>query len=152
MRWYFQENGVTETINRRETRRSARGCAEASFGAAQPCRTESDFAFPSLQNCTHRACCDPLLCRLKPGAVCGSGGCCTQSCKVRANPHLITAPQLFSWNKIHISKGWKTSLITLSWQFDDTLVQWYSLHTLAPFSNLSLPVPSCVSFLKFLLS
>ncbi|OBS82810.1 hypothetical protein A6R68_23203, partial [Neotoma lepida] len=38
----------------------------------------------TLENCTHKACCDPLLCRLKPDAVCGSGECCTQHCRIKA--------------------------------------------------------------------
>ncbi|XP_012611545.1 disintegrin and metalloproteinase domain-containing protein 5-like isoform X2 [Microcebus murinus] len=34
-------------------------------------------------NCTHKKCCDPMLCTLKGKAACGSGECCTQDCKLR---------------------------------------------------------------------
>ncbi|XP_076770033.1 disintegrin and metalloproteinase domain-containing protein 5-like isoform X1 [Arvicanthis niloticus] len=37
----------------------------------------------TLKNCTHRKCCDPMSCRLKPNATCGSGECCTQNCKIK---------------------------------------------------------------------
>uniref|UniRef100_A0A8D2HFX5 Uncharacterized protein n=1 Tax=Urocitellus parryii TaxID=9999 RepID=A0A8D2HFX5_UROPR len=37
------------------------------------------------KNCTHKDCCDPSSCKLKPSAVCGSGECCTVQCKVSAN-------------------------------------------------------------------
>ncbi|XP_077887377.1 disintegrin and metalloproteinase domain-containing protein 5 isoform X2 [Ictidomys tridecemlineatus] len=33
------------------------------------------------KNCTHKDCCDPSSCKLKPSAVCGSGECCTVQCK-----------------------------------------------------------------------
>ncbi|KAM7111263.1 disintegrin and metalloproteinase domain-containing protein 5-like [Molossus nigricans] len=33
--------------------------------------------------CTHKACCDPTSCRLKPKKICGSGECCTQDCKIQ---------------------------------------------------------------------
>ncbi|XP_028624124.1 disintegrin and metalloproteinase domain-containing protein 5-like isoform X2 [Grammomys surdaster] len=37
----------------------------------------------TLKNCTHKKCCDPMSCRLKPNATCGSGECCAQNCKVK---------------------------------------------------------------------
>ncbi|XP_006253384.1 disintegrin and metalloproteinase domain-containing protein 5 isoform X2 [Rattus norvegicus] len=37
----------------------------------------------TLKNCTHKKCCDPMSCRLKSKAVCGSGECCGQDCKVK---------------------------------------------------------------------
>ncbi|MEJ1284973.1 disintegrin and metallopeptidase domain 5 [Cricetulus griseus] len=41
----------------------------------------------TLKNCTHRACCDPMSCRLKKNAICGSGECCKQDCTVCNNYH-----------------------------------------------------------------
>ncbi|XP_059537205.1 disintegrin and metalloproteinase domain-containing protein 5-like [Myotis daubentonii] len=35
------------------------------------------------KNCTHKKCCDPTSCRFKGRVVCGSGECCTQSCKLK---------------------------------------------------------------------
>ncbi|CAO2611693.1 Disintegrin and metalloproteinase domain-containing protein 5 [Lemmus lemmus] len=35
------------------------------------------------KNCTHPACCDPMSCRLKPNAICGSGECCKQDCTIK---------------------------------------------------------------------
>ncbi|XP_077887376.1 disintegrin and metalloproteinase domain-containing protein 5 isoform X1 [Ictidomys tridecemlineatus] len=35
------------------------------------------------KNCTHKDCCDPSSCKLKPSAVCGSGECCTVQCKIK---------------------------------------------------------------------
>uniref|UniRef100_A0A8C6QUN7 A disintegrin and metallopeptidase domain 5 n=1 Tax=Nannospalax galili TaxID=1026970 RepID=A0A8C6QUN7_NANGA len=34
----------------------------------------------TLKNCTHKNCCDPMSCRLKHKAICGSGECCGQDC------------------------------------------------------------------------
>ncbi|XP_021074349.1 disintegrin and metalloproteinase domain-containing protein 5-like [Mus pahari] len=39
----------------------------------------------SLQNCTHRKCCDPMSCRLKTKAACGSGECCNQDCTIKVS-------------------------------------------------------------------
>uniref|UniRef100_H0VH53 Disintegrin and metalloproteinase domain-containing protein 5-like n=1 Tax=Cavia porcellus TaxID=10141 RepID=H0VH53_CAVPO len=35
----------------------------------------------TLRNCTHKKCCDPMQCRMKKGAKCGSGPCCTVDCQ-----------------------------------------------------------------------
>ncbi|XP_045142797.1 disintegrin and metalloproteinase domain-containing protein 5-like [Echinops telfairi] len=37
----------------------------------------------TAKNCTHKACCDPRTCMLKRKKVCGSGTCCSQSCKLK---------------------------------------------------------------------
>ncbi|XP_055449328.1 disintegrin and metalloproteinase domain-containing protein 5-like [Psammomys obesus] len=37
----------------------------------------------TLKNCTHKGCCDPMSCRLKPNAICGSGECCRQDCTLK---------------------------------------------------------------------
>ncbi|XP_005410605.1 PREDICTED: disintegrin and metalloproteinase domain-containing protein 5-like isoform X2 [Chinchilla lanigera] len=37
----------------------------------------------TLQNCTHKKCCDPTTCRKKKGAKCGSGACCTTDCQIK---------------------------------------------------------------------
>uniref|UniRef100_F1RZL6 Disintegrin and metalloproteinase domain-containing protein 5-like n=1 Tax=Sus scrofa TaxID=9823 RepID=F1RZL6_PIG len=37
----------------------------------------------TLENCTHKHCCDPRTCRRKRNKQCGSGECCTQDCKIR---------------------------------------------------------------------
>ncbi|XP_030794014.1 disintegrin and metalloproteinase domain-containing protein 5 [Rhinopithecus roxellana] len=34
-------------------------------------------------NCTHKLCCEPLTCRLKGNALCGSGDCCSKDCKFK---------------------------------------------------------------------
>uniref|UniRef100_H0XY83 Uncharacterized protein n=1 Tax=Otolemur garnettii TaxID=30611 RepID=H0XY83_OTOGA len=35
------------------------------------------------QNCTHKLCCDASECKLKGSAICGSGKCCTEECKLK---------------------------------------------------------------------
>ncbi|NP_001166570.1 disintegrin and metalloproteinase domain-containing protein 5 precursor [Cavia porcellus] len=35
----------------------------------------------TLRNCTHKKCCDPMQCRMKKGAKCGTGPCCTVDCQ-----------------------------------------------------------------------
>ncbi|XP_066093601.1 disintegrin and metalloproteinase domain-containing protein 5-like [Saccopteryx bilineata] len=37
----------------------------------------------TAKNCTHKACCDTTMCKLKRDKICGSGECCTQSCKLK---------------------------------------------------------------------
>ncbi|KAM8786846.1 disintegrin and metalloproteinase domain-containing protein 5-like [Rhynchonycteris naso] len=37
----------------------------------------------TAKNCTHKSCCDTSMCKLKRDKVCGSGECCTQSCKLK---------------------------------------------------------------------
>ncbi|XP_070109114.1 disintegrin and metalloproteinase domain-containing protein 5 isoform X3 [Equus caballus] len=37
----------------------------------------------TLENCTHKSCCDPRTCSLKKGKDCGSGECCTSDCKIK---------------------------------------------------------------------
>uniref|UniRef100_A0A8C8YSC3 Disintegrin and metalloproteinase domain-containing protein 5 n=1 Tax=Prolemur simus TaxID=1328070 RepID=A0A8C8YSC3_PROSS len=37
----------------------------------------------TTQNCTHKSCCNPSFCTLKKNAVCGSGECCSQDCKIK---------------------------------------------------------------------
>nr|XP_023486436.1 disintegrin and metalloproteinase domain-containing protein 5 isoform X8 [Equus caballus] len=39
----------------------------------------------TLENCTHKSCCDPRTCSLKKGKDCGSGECCTSDCKYCIN-------------------------------------------------------------------
>ncbi|XP_052608804.1 disintegrin and metalloproteinase domain-containing protein 5-like [Peromyscus californicus insignis] len=65
-------------MERRARRKPRRICGNGIIEGQEQCDCGTS------QNCTHRACCDPLICRLKPGAVCGSGGCCTQNCKIKA--------------------------------------------------------------------
>uniref|UniRef100_A0A2K6PD55 Disintegrin and metalloproteinase domain-containing protein 5 n=1 Tax=Rhinopithecus roxellana TaxID=61622 RepID=A0A2K6PD55_RHIRO len=42
-----------------------------------------DFAAAVALNCTHKLCCEPLTCRLKGNALCGSGDCCSKDCKFK---------------------------------------------------------------------
>ncbi|XP_037669056.1 disintegrin and metalloproteinase domain-containing protein 5-like [Choloepus didactylus] len=37
----------------------------------------------TLQNCTHKKCCDPRSCTFKGKVTCGSGECCSQDCKIK---------------------------------------------------------------------
>ncbi|XP_006164805.1 disintegrin and metalloproteinase domain-containing protein 5-like isoform X2 [Tupaia chinensis] len=37
----------------------------------------------TLENCTHKACCDPTSCLFKGDVQCGSGECCEQNCKFK---------------------------------------------------------------------
>nr|XP_044606772.1 putative disintegrin and metalloproteinase domain-containing protein 5 isoform X1 [Equus asinus] len=37
----------------------------------------------TLENCTHKSCCDPRTCSLQKGKDCGSGECCTSDCKIK---------------------------------------------------------------------
>ncbi|XP_032269249.1 disintegrin and metalloproteinase domain-containing protein 5-like [Phoca vitulina] len=37
----------------------------------------------SVENCTHKDCCDPRICVKKKGKQCGSGECCTLDCKLK---------------------------------------------------------------------
>uniref|UniRef100_A0A8C2MAY7 A disintegrin and metallopeptidase domain 5 n=1 Tax=Cricetulus griseus TaxID=10029 RepID=A0A8C2MAY7_CRIGR len=46
----------------------------------------------TLKNCTHRACCDPMSCRLKKNAICGSGECCKQDCTIKPINTLCRKP------------------------------------------------------------
>ncbi|XP_037382000.1 disintegrin and metalloproteinase domain-containing protein 5-like [Talpa occidentalis] len=37
----------------------------------------------TIENCTHKSCCDATVCALKNNAECGSGECCNKDCKVK---------------------------------------------------------------------
>ncbi|KAL6039019.1 hypothetical protein STEG23_007149, partial [Scotinomys teguina] len=65
-------------VERRTRRKPRRICGNGIVEGKEQCDCGT------TQNCTHKDCCDPLLCRLKPNAICGSGACCTKKCKIKA--------------------------------------------------------------------
>uniref|UniRef100_A0A8C8YPX7 Uncharacterized protein n=1 Tax=Prolemur simus TaxID=1328070 RepID=A0A8C8YPX7_PROSS len=44
---------------------------------------DKNYAVGVALNCTHKSCCNPSFCTLKKNAVCGSGECCSQDCKIK---------------------------------------------------------------------
>ncbi|XP_052018833.1 disintegrin and metalloproteinase domain-containing protein 5-like [Apodemus sylvaticus] len=62
---------------RKKTRRPRRICGNGIMEMNEQCDCGT------LKNCTHRKCCDPMSCRLKPKAICGSGECCSQDCVLK---------------------------------------------------------------------
>nr|XP_048312584.1 disintegrin and metalloproteinase domain-containing protein 5-like isoform X2 [Myodes glareolus] len=64
-------------MERKAKRRPRRICGNGVLEGKEQCDCGT------LKNCTHRACCDPMSCRLKPKAICGSGECCKQDCTLK---------------------------------------------------------------------
>ncbi|XP_051025421.1 disintegrin and metalloproteinase domain-containing protein 5-like [Acomys russatus] len=79
---YLSANRVLECLQelpmeRKAKRRPRRICGNGIVEGKEQCDCGT------LKNCTHKACCDPMSCRLKNNAICGSGECCTQDCKIK---------------------------------------------------------------------
>nr|BAC26490.1 unnamed protein product [Mus musculus] len=66
-------------LERKPARRPRRICGNGILEMNEQCDCGT------LKNCTHRKCCDPMSCRLKNKATCGSGECCSQDCTVKMN-------------------------------------------------------------------
>ncbi|XP_057608328.1 disintegrin and metalloproteinase domain-containing protein 5-like [Chionomys nivalis] len=64
-------------MERKPQRRPRRICGNGVLEGKEQCDCGT------LKNCTHRACCDPMSCRLKSKALCGSGECCKQDCTLK---------------------------------------------------------------------
>ncbi|XP_031247085.1 disintegrin and metalloproteinase domain-containing protein 5-like [Mastomys coucha] len=74
-----QELGCLQDLpleRQKKTRRPRRICGNGVMEMNEQCDCGT------LKNCTHKKCCDPMSCRLKPKALCGSGECCSQDCTV----------------------------------------------------------------------
>ncbi|XP_040587889.1 disintegrin and metalloproteinase domain-containing protein 5 isoform X2 [Mesocricetus auratus] len=73
-------------VERKPRRRPRRICGNGVLEGNEQCDCGT------LKNCTHRACCDPMSCRLKPKAICGSGECCKQDCTIKPVNTLCRKP------------------------------------------------------------
>ncbi|XP_058146068.1 disintegrin and metalloproteinase domain-containing protein 5-like isoform X2 [Dasypus novemcinctus] len=58
-------------------RQERRACGNGKIERGEQCDCGT------LQNCTHKKCCDPRSCTFKGKVICGSGECCTQDCKLK---------------------------------------------------------------------
>ncbi|CAH6787152.1 Adam5 [Phodopus roborovskii] len=73
-------------MERKPRRRPRRICGNGVLEGNEQCDCGT------LKNCTHKACCDPMSCRLKPKAICGSGECCKQDCTIKPINTLCRKP------------------------------------------------------------
>ncbi|XP_069872223.1 disintegrin and metalloproteinase domain-containing protein 5-like isoform X1 [Dipodomys merriami] len=68
---------LEKNLVERQTPASGGECGNGVVEAGEECDCGPET------NCSHKSCCNPRDCTLKPMAICGSGECCTQDCRIK---------------------------------------------------------------------